>query len=199
MTTRAQLESDVGQWMVRTDYDFSSILKLCEARIRREVRIRAMETASDLTLSAQSVSLPTGFLEGRRIYLDGQSRELQYFPPEQFYKLSAYTETGTPVAYTIEGENIIFAPIPSNSPTAKLLYLKAFDALSDPGDTNWLLTNAYDVYLYCCLAEAKAWVEDDEQLLKWGRLYDGAVRELKKSEGRSRRIGPLKRVPAISP
>lgn len=200
MTSRARLESDVRDFMVRSDYNFDTILTLCESRIRKDVRIRQMETTTDLTLATDTVALPTDFISARRIYFDSaNNRSLDYVPPETFYKLTAYGSSGAPVVYTIEGTNLVFAPAPADSPTAKMLYFAAFSALADPADTNWLIANSYEIYLYGCLMEAKAWIEDDAQLAKWSAGYDSALKALNKQEVRSRRIGPLKRVGGVTP
>ena len=47
------------------------------------LRIRAMEANDDLTISSQETSLPTGFLEARRFYLNTSAKEpMPYYPPE---------------------------------------------------------------------------------------------------------------------
>jgi len=200
MTTRDILQSDLQNYMIRNDYNFDTLLRLCESRIRKDIRVRAMETTTDLTLSSATVAIPADFLAAIRMYLDtANNRSLDYIPPEVFYKLTVYGQGGAPIAYTIEGTNFVFAPTPGDSPTAKLLYYAAFDALADPADTNWLLTNAYDIYLYGCLIEARAWINDDVQVQKWSAGYNTAKDALHMQENRSRRVGPLKRTGGVTP
>ena len=192
MTTYVQLRTDIADWMAREDLTskIPTFVDLAEAAIRRDVRVRDMEASTDLTLSAQSVSLPTDFIEARRLYLDNtSSRELDYLTPERFYDSAVYALSGNPRAYTIEGNNIIFAPAPSGSPTAKLLYLSAYDALSGDADTNWIMTNAYDVYLFGSLFHAAVYTEDDSKAQKYGELYRVSVREINKQDNLSRFSG----------
>lgn len=202
MTTHATLKTDIALYMARDDLEvyIPTFIRLAESRIAKDVRVRAMETSTDLTLSSQSVSIPSGFLAARRLYFDSTTqRGLTYVTPDAFYKSSLYTAAGNPSTFTIEGDNFVFAPAPSGSPVAKLLYFKKFDALAAEADTNWLLENAYDVYLYACLAETKAFIEDDEQAAKWASVYKDSVANLNKVERRSRRMGPLRRQGGVTP
>jgi hypothetical protein len=122
------------------------------------LRIRAMETAADITIAAQTASLPEGWLAARRFYLDGtDKRQLDFIPPTEFWSMHGASDAGTPTAYTIEGENFVFAPVGTG--TGKLLYYKAFTALSDDADTNWLLTNQPGAYLFATLYEAFTYAE----------------------------------------
>lgn len=197
MSTFAQLKTDVASYLARSDLTATipTFVQLCESRIRDQVRVAQMETTDDaFALTAQTVAVPTGFIGVRRIIIDSTSgRALNYLPPERFWGATISTETSTPEAYTIEGTNFVFAPAPSTSINAKLLYIKAFDALSADSDTNWLLANHYDVYLYGTLAEAKGFIEDDEQGNKWLGLFNDAVSRVNGTANRGRRGAVLKR------
>lgn len=179
MTMYAVLKSDIADFLAREDDPelkvmIPTFIRLCEAKIRRDVRVRAMETSTDLTIDSRTEAVPTGFLETRRLVLDVTgSRALDYLTPERLYASNIFEEQGAPSVYTIEGDNFVFAPEPSSSFTGKLLYFKAFDALSAEIDTNWLLTNAYDVYLYGALVSASEYVKEDPS--RWENRYMQAV------------------------
>ena len=195
--TYADLKSDVADYLARSDLttQIPLFIKLAESRIRDMVRVRDMETTDDaFTVDAQVMVLPTGFLSMRRVIMDSTtSRELTYLPPERFWDSVVSWESGNPEAFTIEGSNIVFGPSPSTSLTAKMLYTAAYAALSAETDTNWLLANAYDVYLYGALAEAKGFIEDDEQANKWLSQFHESVSRVNKSAVRGRIAGPLQR------
>jgi len=55
-----------------------------------------------------------------------------------------------------------------------LLYTGAFDVLSDDADTNWLLMNAADVYLFKSLTYAAAFVKDAAAAQGYEVLYQSA-------------------------
>jgi len=195
--TYATLKADIANYLARTDLtaDIPLFIQLCESRIRDLVRVRDMEAADDaFTVDAQVMALPDGFLSMRRIIMDSTtSRSLDYLTPERFWDSTLSHESGNPVAFTIEGSNIVFGPSPSASLTAKVLYLKAYDALTEETDTNWLMTNAYDIYLYGALAEAKGFIEDDAQAGKWSGQFHTAVERVNRTANKGRMATPLVR------
>lgn len=197
MTTYATLKSDIATFLHKSNLSAvaPTLVRLTESRIRTDIRVPVMQTMTDLTVSSQSVSLPANFLDPIRLYLNvPYQRELSYRPPNVFFTSQENERSGNPTIYTIEGQSIKFAPTPTDSPTAKLLYWAAFDELSDDSDTNWLLTNHYNVYLYGALAEGAAFVEDDQQAQKWGALYSTAVNAVNRRSKWSMAASPLKAV-----
>ena len=152
-----------------------------------------------MTITAQTVSLPSGFIAMREFTADSTTdRPLEYQPPEVCWSNANYTCGGPSVAYTIEGTSLSVFPFTANQ-TVKINYWKAFDALSQDADTNWLLTNAYDVYLYGTLMEAKAFIEDDSQVQKWTAAFDTAVENLNRTGNRQRQGPVLRRVGLTAP
>jgi hypothetical protein len=94
----------------------------------------------------------------------------------------------TAAAYTIEGSSITLAPAPTvGAPiTLDIVYLAKFSDLVNPSDTNWLLANAYDIYLWGVLNAAVVFIEDTELQIKYTGLFEAAVEELRTSERRAR-------------
>lgn len=200
MTTYAVLQSDIESWLIDDDVTnmAPTFIRLAEASIRRDVRCRAMETTATLSIVAGSASVPSGFIEARRLILDNAtSWALDYMPPDALYSGSIYNDTASQAAvYTIEGDSIIFRP--STTESAKLLYIKAFDALSAPTDTNWLLTNAYDVYLYGALIHSAPYIKDDARAMVWSEGYQRAVRGVNTTDNRGRASGSALRVLGVT-
>ena len=190
MTTYATLKTDIADYLGQDDLtsQIATFVRLCEADLRRSVRVRDMETSTTLTFSTQSIALPTAFIAARRLYINADNRDLTFLSPERFYDSQVYSQQGTPTTYTIEGNNIIVAPY-STSIDGYLLYYAAYDALSADSDTNWILTNAYDVYLYCSLMHAQGFAQDDEQAAKWRAAYQYAVEQLNRMENMARFSG----------
>ena len=202
MTTYATLQSDIASWLVDDDITNMepAFIRLAEAAIRRDVRCRAMETTTTLSIASGSASVPSGFIEAKRLILDNTtSWALDYMPPDTLYSGSIYHDTGSnAAAYTIEGDSIVFRP--ATTENAKLLYIKAFDALSGSTDTNWLLTNAYDVYLYGALIHSAPYLRDDARVALWAEGYRSAVRGVNTMENRARvGGGPLRPMGASGP
>ena len=187
MTTYATLKSDIAGWLLRDDLTSAipSFIRLAEASIRRDVRIRQMIRTYTLTLSAQSQQLPEDFLEMERAVVDSSTAyALKYMPPSALFSSSAYHDSGEPTFYTIEGDYFITAPDATGSDVL-LSYYKAFSSLTNDTDTNWLLTNAYDVYLYGSLAHAAPYIKEDSRVTLWNAGYMDAVSKLNKAERRS--------------
>lgn len=196
MTTHATLKSDIAEYMARDDLSavIPTFVRLGEARIRDAVRCREMETSTDLNITTQTTALPTGFLAARRIIIDStQYRQLSYVTPEEGWRDYRLVTSGNPLFYTIEGSNLVVFPPPADTVTGKLLYFKAFDALSGEDDTNWLLTNHYDVYLYACLTEAKAYIEDDDQAAKYLTQFEKACDRVNATANQGRQGNVMRR------
>lgn len=180
LTNFGELKTAVANWLERDDLTarILEFISLTEDSIGRELRVRAMETTDNLTVSSQETALPTGFVQQRRLYLDNNAARLEYFPPEDFWIRQAKNETGTPKLYTIEGDNLVVAPSPDVSQTFKLLYFKTFTALSADSDTNWVLTNARGLYLFGALIEASMYLEDEVGAVKWSVRWDNLLEKV---------------------
>lgn len=191
----ADLKSDVAAWFI--DEDLTSVIpsfvRLCEAEIRRRVRIRAMEQTTTIDVSSRSTALPTGFLSLRSLSRQGDDRVIEYMTPEKIREGSSWDASDGIEAFSIEGDNLIVAPAPSTTVTLDIVYLKAFDALSGDEDTNWLLDNAYDVYLFGTLEQAAVYAEDDQLELKYANRFGRIIEDLNREQKLSR-IGGSSRV-----
>lgn len=197
MTTYATLKTDIATFLHKSNLTdtIPTFVRLAESRIRTDVRVPAMQSMTDLTISSGTVSLPANFLDPIRLYLDvPYQREILYRAPNVFYTSTEIERGGNPTIYTIEGQSLKFAPIPSDSPTAKFLYWAAWDVLSADADTNWLMTNHYPVYLYAALAEGSSYLEDDQQAQKWGNLYSTSVAAVNRRAKWAMAASPLKAV-----
>lgn len=176
IATFGELKTAVANWLERSNLTarIPEFIAMGEANIHYGVRsptgwiseplrVRAMETATDITIDAQTEALPTGFLAARRLYLDGSPKvNLELLSPVDFWGQDS-TATGKPAYFTAEADNLVFSPSPDGTYTGKLLYWKAFTSLSADADTNWLLTNHPAVYLEAALYQAHAFSRNDEQ------------------------------------
>lgn len=192
--TYSKLKVDVARWLATDDLsqEIVSFIQLAESDLCKDVRVRGMETSIVYTLNGSPQVLPQGFLGMRRIYLDSENgRELTYMPPERFYTSRAYTSSGQPAIYTIEGNSIIFAPAasPEAPIDASLLYIKPYESLTEDGDSNSLLTKSYDLYLYCALMHGFSFMRDDDQAVKYKGKYDESVLKVNRNANHERSFG----------
>jgi hypothetical protein len=179
ITTYLELQTAVGNWLHRTTGSgiatarVQEFIAQAEDYIAHDLRIRAMEASSDLTVDDQEVALPTRFLGVRRIYISGTpNSKLDFLPSPAFWEKHLSTQTSKPKGFTIEGDNLVFGPAPDDSYTGKLLFWQRFATLSDDADTNWVLTNARGLLLYRAMVEAAAYLENDAMALKYAALYE---------------------------
>lgn len=183
LDTYGELKTAVADWLKRADLTSSipTFVALAEANIRRDVRVRAMEQEATGTLTAVTLALPTRFLEARRVILGTTVQD--YVTPNEWYPLR---EAGTN-QYTILGENFHFQKLADYT----IQYWQAFAAFSADGDTNWLITNAPDVYLWASLEQAAIFIRDDSMAALSRAQYASALARLNATEQRARFGGPL--------
>lgn len=167
-----------------------------EAEINRRLMgaggIRDMEVSADLTITAgtRTVSLPTRYRGMRRLYLDlSPVRKLDFVPSVDYWARYMSSETGRPVAFTIEADDIVLGPSPDTGYTGKILFWQAFEALSDSATTNDLLTNNPDLYLYAALKHAYIFKHDKDEIAFYESLVAGIIADIKAANRRDRYSG----------
>lgn len=189
ISTYSELKTAIANWIVRDDLTsrIPEFVALAEARFSRDLRLTSQETSTDLTVTSQSVAFPTDFLEARRLYLSTSPvKQLRMMSIIDFWQNWNGASSGVPEVFATEGQNFVFAPAPDGTYTVKLLYYAKFDALSADGDTNWLLTNAPDVYLYGSLIEAEMFLMNDERMPLWAAAFKNSIDSLMKSDRAAR-------------
>ena len=76
LNTYSALKTSIANWLNRTDLTdeiANDFIKLCESDFNAKLRIRQMEQFDDVTINAERVTVPTGFLAVRSFYI------LQYY------------------------------------------------------------------------------------------------------------------------
>ena len=195
-----ELQTAVANWLDRDDLAarIPEFIVLCEARFNRSLRIRAMETLDisvDTVGGTSTVALPTGYVQMRDISLiTSPITQLQYLTPEIMNRLNAGSFTGKPETYTIIANNILFGPTPDAAYDISMLYYKTFDALTDAAPTNWVITNAPDVYLYGALLEAEPFLMNDQRVQLWATALTQSITTLQEQDNKDRHSGSALRV-----
>jgi len=137
-----------------------------------------MEKRATASISTEYVDMPTDLIELVNIQLNTTSQsKLTFYTPGQMDKFKPSQTTGQPKYYTIIGTEFQFKPVPDATYTAELAYIARFAAFSGDSDTNWLLTNHPDVYLFGALVAAGPYVSD-EKLTTWAAIYQNAIESL---------------------
>lgn len=200
ISTAAQLYDAVRKYLDRDDLtgQIPDFVVLCEARMNNTLRVSQMETTATVTLTDNAGTLPTDFLQARRVRSNASPiRDLAYAEPS--WIAEHYPNTATELAeyYTIIGSTISTAP-PS---TASILlnYYRTIPPLASNASGNWLLTRAPNVYLYGTCLEAAPFLDDDSRIAVWGSLYDRSIEELKGADVLGRFGRAVSRVRGVTP
>ena len=196
----SELQTAVANWLDRDDLAarIPEFIVLCEARFNRSLRIRAMETLDisvDTVGGTSTVALPTGYVQMRDISLiTSPITQLQYLTPEIMNRLNAGSLTGKPETYTIIANSILFGPTPDSAYDISMLYYKTFDPLTALAPTNWVITNAPDVYLYGALLEAEPFLMNDQRVQLWATALTQSITTLQEQDNKDRHSGSALRV-----
>ena len=185
LSTYAELKTSIANWLNRSDLTSEiadDFIKLTEADFNAKLRIRQMEQIDTVTINAETVTVPTGFISVRSFYiLSGNKYPLEYLTPSNLFETRGGSRTGRPRAYTIEADNeteqFRFGPSPDTSYTGYLSYYKAFNALSDSNTSNYILNSHPNIYLYGSLYHAANFLGgmDPDQKQNWLQMYIAAL------------------------
>ena len=200
ITTYSELKSAVADWLNRSDLTSAipNFIALAEAQLNRQIRHRKMITRADATLDTPYFAVPGDWLENIRFQLNTNPvTPLVYRTPEQLLEDNqVYVTSGQPMFYTMVGQQFQVLPAPDGSYDAELLYYAKIPALSDSNTTNWLLTEAPDVYLYATLAQSAPYLKEDERTNTWLSLYQAVTKDMDVADQRAR-VGSSKLTPRI--
>jgi hypothetical protein len=182
INTYATLKTSVASWVNRSDLTASipDFVTLAEADIRRDVRVQAMESVATGTLTGETLAHPTRFIEARRLTLGGYAYE--YRTPADYTELVRVSSQDT--VYTSIGDAFYILNGKSGD-SYSLTYWAAFAAFSADADTNWLLANAPDIYLFGALRYAAIFMADDAAMTRNLAMYLSAAKRVSSQEHRS--------------
>jgi hypothetical protein len=196
LTTYAELKTSVGDWLNRTDLAaaISDFVSLAEAQIERQLRTRQMIVRANATFAAAAEygTVPDDFLETKSIKLDTNPiTYLSFQTIDAMDQLSntTYLSSGKPLYFSVVGSQFRLLPIPDGEYTAELVYYAKLAKLSNTNTTNWLLTQAPDVYLYGSLLQAAPYLQDDARITVWSSLYQAGLDQLQIADDRGSTSG----------
>jgi hypothetical protein len=177
ITTFAELQTALGIWLDRSLTNITDHIALFEAQVNRRLMVRPQTTSTTITMSGGAGTLPTDYLEWKRVTWSGSvKRELEYVTPSFLSAVNAASASGDPTYFTIEGSTIKVALLSNTS--LDLLYSQKVPALSVSATTNWLLTSHPDAYLFGSLTMAATQTADAENGRAWNALTQGILGEL---------------------
>lgn len=164
MATRAQLATDVADWLNRQDFGdrIDTWIRLAESDIAELLRARSMIATVDQPIDAPLINLPTDFLEMDSIRDSASGKRLSL---EDHWTGPLKSKGGAVTAYRLVGNCIEFLPWPTivpGQPFAQItmVYFALPPPLLDPQDSNVVLEQNYAVYLFGTCRYAAKWALD---------------------------------------
>lgn len=197
ITNYGTLKTAIADTLNRDDLTsvIPQFVSLAHAQFNRRIRSHRQITRGSLTIDTQFEALPTDWLETIRITMDANPiRVLTQISMDDLtrYRTATDNNTDAPVYFAHNGTDIELFPTPSTSYTGQITYYAKITALSADGDTNWLLTNHPDVYLYGSLAHSAPYLQDDARIAIWAGLAAQAMGEIEDENNAARFGSPLR-------
>ena len=189
ITTYAELQSSIGDWLNRDDLTsvIPDFIALAEAQFQRQIRHRKMITRSTASLDSRYSATPSDWMESVSLILNTDPiTKLEYVTQEGINESRTGSSAGgRPKEFTMTGTEIELYPSPDSAYTGELVYFAKIPVLSTTNTSNWLLDLSPDIYLYASLIQAAPYLADDERLGTWASLYNVAVEQMNISNDRS--------------
>lgn len=157
--TYATLKADIAAELHRTDLtaNIPNFIVRAESYLFRELQIKERQVSVTGTTTGGYAALPAdyGSISKITVTYQGSTRALDYNPSPS---ISTYTDV-YPRYYTIENGQIKI-PNAGDGQAYTLYYIPDLLPLSDSVTTNWLLDNAYDLYLYASVLEGARYTQN---------------------------------------
>lgn len=191
--TYDELQVQVGDWLNRKDLaaQIPTFIQLAEARIRRDLRDRRQQVRAEAQVYGEYMTLPCDHVETIRVIADDKILRLaDKFNIERFELLG-------PVSfYRHYNDQLQFMPPPDPDLGARVVieYIAEVTPCSEQNQTNWLLEQSPDVYLYGSLLAAEGYLQDDGRIPIWAEAYGEAVSALNMASDRAEYSGTALRL-----
>lgn len=200
ITTYAELQTAVANWMNRTDLTsrITEFIANSEAHFNRrfiQFKHPKMLTSTTLAVSGRYTNLPSDCKRVERaIWLGNGMREpLEFMAGEHVTDFDDGTTTGTPLYYSIRGSQIEVIPAPGSAGTVEFYYWTYLAALTGSNTSNWILEDHPDAYLYRSMYEAALYMGDSKRMDTSAKLYGEIERDIKR-EAHHMRFGVAPRM-----
>ena len=194
ITTYTELKSTIADFLNRDDLTavIPTFISLAESQINRDVRHWKMENLSQATTSNKFLVTPADWVENIKVGITNTGyNELDLVNQQEIGKLRRmYSDTlGEPECYIMSENSYELFPTPDGEYDIELLYYQKISSLSDESPTNWLLSDAPDVYLYGALIHSSPYLKDDARITMFSQMYAAAVSQLNSSSSRAKYSG----------
>lgn len=147
--------------------------------VSNPLRVREMVTIADMTPVDGVCTLPTDYLQYRRVVEKASIRRpLQYVTPDYADQTYPDRAGGLACDFTIVGEGLYTFPVSAND--VEITYFQAVPALdsSDDSSTNWLLTKHPYLYLHAAALQLAIFIKDNDLAARESPIIGMTVNQL---------------------
>lgn len=188
ISTYSELKTAIVNWYKdRSDLSTyaDEFIDLAEAYFNLNLRCREMEEVAELTPSSNVCTLPTDYIEYKRVVeLASIRRPLEYITEDAADHLYPTRSSGLACHFMIVGTDLTALPLSSNH--IELTYYQSIPALSGSNTTNWLLTKSPNLYLHTCLMYAAEFEKEPNQFASEAALVTRFVELLHSADNRGK-------------
>jgi len=205
LSTYDDLVKSIVKWSHRKDIlelipDFITLAEY-EMFNNAEAQLQIRETEFISTADADSryLALPPNFEKARSVQLETSNGfcDVKFKAPEQLIRRLT---TGQPRFFTVIGLEIEFDRTPDSAYTIQIQYYKKPDPLTDANQTNSVMTNHANIYLFGALHQLFLWSEDDQEAIKYFAKMQSVIRGANKAAKKARYgAAPYMRVEGVTP
>ena len=184
ITNYGELKSSIGDFLNRSDLDsvIPTFIDFAEAEFNRNLRVRQMVARAEAVIDTRFSAVPADFVEAKDLVIVTGTpvTPLKFVTQQEMAQLrnTSITSAGKPLYFSVVGDQFEMCPTPDAEYSLEMSYFAKITALSADSDTNWLLTDYPDLYLYTALMHSAPYLKDDERITVWAQLAAKARDEL---------------------
>ena len=196
ITNYTTLQSAIADFLNRDDLTavIPTFIQLAEAQMQREVRHWKMEARVSGQQSGgdEYMQIPADWLETIRMHITGSGTSaITMTSRAAMADIRAKNEdvsTVLPYYYCHADSQFQLYPTPAEDTDIELLYYQKIPDLAS-NTTNWLLSDAPDVYLYGSLLHSAPYLAEDARVAVWAQMYSAAVQNVNSASEKARYSG----------
>jgi len=177
--TYTTLQAAIASYFHRTDLTavIPDFITTAESFLFRELRVKELQIMVTGTTTDGYVTLPTDFGSVAKLTTTygGVERSLDYVAQAE----SSVSNFGNPSNYSLDNNKLRIWSAGTNQ-AYTLYYVPKISNLGSTVATNWILDNAYDLYLYASCAEGAKYIRDDAELQKLTSLLAPIIESVKR-------------------
>jgi hypothetical protein len=178
------LQTAVGNWLHRSDLStfIPDFITLAESKLATELNTRFQYVLSSgivTTAGNGYVTLPPDMLEVRRVkVISSPNSVLEYMTPENLDTIyNDSSNQGQPESYTILGTEAQFGPVPDAVYTVEFYYKQRIPSLA-VNNTNWLITNFPNMYLWGSILAGQVYLINDDRIPAINAAYQDGLQSI---------------------